>query len=380
MMRDKRVRTSAFFGPIFMIVLLLCLFGFLLGAVGKPENQRIHVVRAENSIVKGLQGAKVNVEFVDSVEAGKQLVREGKARLVLDFGQDFDARLQSGQRTEMRAFFNPDQPTGQIALAVVNELVAKVNRAALETVLAQRQIPIGSTEPLQLVREPVQVGKRQTSEMLIGILPYLIVIWAFFGGMSIVSDMVAGEKEKATLETLLISPVKRSQIALGKFLALSVVCLLSSLSSVVGLVAMAALNLPITKPVFEQGFGLSAVSLGTILLVLIPTVGLFASVMLAVSAYARNVREAQTHLTLVSFLVMMPAIFSQFIGFTDFGASRAVDFVPILNTANTIRQALLGKVDGVGLAITVLISVVLALIAMAISIRLFSREEVLVRV
>jgi sodium transport system permease protein len=192
--------------------------------------------------------------------------------------------------------------------------------------------------------------------------------------------MVAGEKEKNTLETLLISPVRRTDIVLGKFLALGLVSLLSSLSSLVGLVVIAAIKMPGSEVIFKGGSGVTPLSATIIILVMLPLVALFSSILIAVSSYARNPREAQTYLTQVSFVVIIPAMFSQVIGLMDAGSAFWVNFVPILNVANNMRLALLGKPDFTGAAATIGVSLVLAAIALTFTVKLFNREEVLVRV
>src|SRR5688572_33407948 len=106
--------------------------------------------------------------------------------------------------------------------------------------------------------------------MVVSLLPYMIILWAFYGGMGIVGDLVAGEKEKNTLETLLIAPVRRTQIVLGKFYALSVVCLLSSVSSIIGLALYAAMRPPGSAELLKGGLGLNPATIGIVLLVLLP--------------------------------------------------------------------------------------------------------------
>ena len=78
--------------------------------------------------------------------------------------------------------------------------------------------------------------------------------------------------------------------------------------------------------------------------------------------------------------MVLPGIFSQFIGLTDFGTKMWINLVPILNTANNIRNALLGKTEFVPLLITISISTILAAIALTVTVKLFQREQVLVRV
>ena len=194
------------------------------------------------------------------------------------------------------------------------------------------------------------------------------------------ADLVSGEKDKNTLETLLITPVRRNDIVIGKFFSLSAVCFLSSFSCLVGMVIASTLKTPGSKEMFQGGFGVTPAAAGTIVLLLIPLVAFFASILIAISTYAKNPREAQTYLAIVNFIVIMPAIFSQIIGLTDLGNKVWINFVPVLNTANNIRAALLGKTDWTGVGITVVFSAVLAAIAIKVAVWLFNREEVLVRV
>ena len=230
-------------------------------------------------------------------------------------------------------------------------------------------------------REIVPVGTGEgAGEMIVGLLPYLIVIWAFYGGMGIVGDLVAGEKEKNTLETLLITPVRRTQIVLGKFYALSVVCLLSSVSSIVGLGLYAVLRPPGSAELLKGGLGLDPATIGIVLLLLLPMVALFAGLLIAVSSFAKNTREASTHLSVLSFLVIMPAIFIQFLGLTDLGKQLWINFVPILNAGANIRAAFLGKAELLPVVVTVAVSLVIALVALKIAVWLFNREQVLTRV
>jgi len=146
------------------------------------------------------------------------------------------------------------------------------------------------------------------------------------------------------------------------------------------MILASVLKLSGTKEMFQGGFGVTPVAAGTIILVLLPLVAFFASILIAISSYAKNPREAQTYLAIVNFIVIMPAIFSQVIGLTDLGNKLWINCVPVLNTANNIRAALLGKTDWVAVGITVAVSAVLAAIAIKVAVTLFNREQVLVRV
>jgi sodium transport system permease protein len=251
----------------------------------------------------------------------------------------------------------------------------------LATTLERASIPATEAENIKISKHELVVGeKKGASDLLVGLLPYMIVIWAFYGGMGIAGDLVAGEKEKNTLETLLITPVRRTEIVLGKFIALSAVCLMSSLSSLLGLILLAVIKLPGSGEMFKDGLGVTPLSILLIVVLILPLVALFASLLLGISSYAKNSREAQTYLAQLSFVVVMPAVFSQFIGFTDLGTKLWINAVPVLSTANNIRLALLGKPDMAGIAVSVLVSLVLAAFALRWTVKMFNREQVLVRI
>ena len=383
MMRDKRVFTSAIVGPIFLIVVMLVLFGFLQDSLSKPKTQTVDVVSSakEDPTIQTLTKAKgIKVAWVSSRKEGEQMIRDGKAKLLLDVDGTPNWSAGSEHPVAVLAFFNPEEPLSGIPMQIVQEIIGADNTAKLGAILEAHGVPREMAEPNRLVKKPLKVSEGLGSAMIVGMIPYLIVIWAFYGGFSVVTELVTGEKEKSTLETLLITPVSRTQIAFGKYWALCCVCLTSSLMSLLGLIVVGLLHLPITKSLFPNGVAVSVPMLIAVATVLLPLVALFASVLLSISTFARNTREAQTHLTLVSFIVLMPAIFSQFIGFTDFAHAKWIPFVPILNSAACIKDALMGKTDFAALAATVGVSVVLAAAGIRWAVWMFNREQVLTRV
>jgi sodium transport system permease protein len=377
MLRDKRTRGVALFGPIFLMVFFVCGFGTIIGGVMKPQAQTIHYVGGSDPLLAALTLEGVKLSELKSVGEAERLIRTEKARLVIEIGS---ISKDPGVPQTIRAFYDPKQQKALIALALVRKEVAKLSSERLKRFLTSSKLPASASEPIQINEKAVTVGEAGAGEFIVGMLPYLIVIWAFYGGFALATDLVAGEKEKNTLETLLITPVTRTQIVLGKFFSLSLLCLVSALASVLGLVLVAVLKLPGSDFMLKDGLGITPVAAIVTLVVLIPTVAMFASLLLAFSTYAKNSREAQSYISLASFVVVIPAAFSQLIGLTDAANQSWVNFVPVLNTANNIRNALLGKPDWVGTMITVAVSGAIAVVLLAAVIQLFNREQVLTRV
>lgn len=382
MLRDRRVTTSAIFGPVFLVFFFVMIFGVIDKAVKEPKKIKVHYVKPENNIafLDGLKRSSLELIEVKDRQTGEQMVKDGKAKVVLDFEPGFDAKFATQGEASVKAVFDDKTATSQIALAQISKIFGALGKAKLETTLAEKGLSKGLVEPIKIIEEPIKRAEEGVSSPLLSLLPYLIVIWAFYGGFSVASDLVAGEKERTTLETLLITPVQRKQIVLGKFFALSSVCFTSSMTTICALLLIGFLNLPATRIMFPHGLSISPLALLSMIGVLIPLVLLFAGILIAISAFARNSREAQTYLTLASFIVIIPAVFSQFIGFTEFGNSTWIGAVPVLNASVCMRDALMGGLDPARVGLTIGTSVILALIGMRVAIKLFEREQVLARI
>jgi sodium transport system permease protein len=377
MLRDKRVRSGAFFTPAIMIILILMLMGTLVSTLSKKSNVKFHAVNVEHPLAQALKKGEFTITPVESESAGEELIKSGKANLVLVFPE----KDTPGEPIVVRALLDKNEERANVSLSILTKAFQVSGKEALKKVLEQAGIPGKMAEPIQLQEVPLQVGtEKNANAFLISILPYVIVIWAFYGVMGVVSDMVAGEKEKQTLETLLISPVARTEIVLGKFFALAQISLASSASALAGVVILYLSKNSVTAEIFKDGLGLSVTSTLVVLLTLIPAAAMFSAVMLAISTYAKNMRESQTYLTVASMLVLIPAMMTQVIGYLDVTNNLAIYAVPVLNSAAIIRAALLGKLSAAPVAVCIVVNLILAAIGLMIAIRLFKREQVLVRV
>jgi len=381
MFRDKRVITGAFLGPVILIIFLLTLFGFLDKAVKEPSIGKIGVVQGgeKSPLIQALSlGLKAEVDVVPTLQEGRQRLRQSQVKILFHVvPRKIEGAAQEGQ--EMTAYFDRNEQVALIAAQAAQAAVQKQNSVMVQQSLQGAGLSPDLSEPVMFRIENESASRGLGASTIVSLLPYLIIIWAFYGGFSIVSDLVAGEKERGTLETLLISPIRRIEIVWGKFIALSIVCLLSSLSSLVGVLIVGILPIGLAKTLFPDGIQMGIGPILAITATLVPLVAFFSGLLLAISAFAKNMRECQTYLTLVSFLVLIPAIFSQFIGFTDLGKATWVQFAPILNSSVVIRDALLNKLNGQALLICMAVNILLALVMLRIVVRMFHREEILVR-
>jgi sodium transport system permease protein len=374
--RDKRVRNAATIMPLFVVALMMSLFGFMGNVVNKDAKRKVHVVTSTSPLLAKLRQSK-NLEIVEipSEEAGVKLIQEGKARLVAVLNPPKNGQEQITLR------FDPKEDGAQIAKGAFQAAFAQEIKARLVSTLASAGLDPAKLSPIAFDEKPVQVGEGTgAGGLLVGFLPYLLVLFTFTGGVALAADLVAGEKERSTLETLLIAPVRRTEVVLGKFLALATVCIVAAISGLIGFALSAAMKTPGSELVFKSGLGLTPGGAALTFLILLPLAATFAGVLIAVSSYARNSREAQTYLGMLNLVVMIPAVFSQIIGLTDMASAPWLPFVPILGAAAGIRSILLGKATAIAILGPFGVGVVLATVSILAAIRLFHRENVLLRI
>ena len=201
--------------------------------------------------------------------------------------------------------------------------------------------------------------------VLMGMTSVFVLVSAFTGGMNVAMDILAGERERRSLLPLLMNPVSRSSVVVGKWLAISL---------------FAALGVMITLGAFAVAFGTAGVRLPLFsardlfywgVLGLLPLAGLAAALQLTISTFCRTAKEAQTYLSLLIFVPMGIAIFQVFLASPK--PSPWIFFVPIVG-----QQALLSAGQQLPF---VILSLILATawctaIALRFSASLLRRDEI----
>jgi sodium transport system permease protein len=199
-------------------------------------------------------------------------------------------------------------------------------------------------------------------------------------------DATAGEKEKGTLEALLMAPVPLWHLALGKTLATVAMALLSGISGLVGLASGRALAAEFGGRLFtETGqtleLGGQLILDGTSFLALFLSAFLLAlfmgAVMVSLGLFARSFKEAQSYMAPLQLLVLLPLIFLQFRGFFELQTWHHL--VPLFNVALLMDALLKGSASPLQAGLTWGSTLVYAGLALLVAVRVFSREEVVFR-
>jgi sodium transport system permease protein len=373
MLRDRRVVIGGFVMPALMIIMFIGLMGWLEESLTSSAELKMVVYGSEdNPIVSQLRDSeRTTLTIANSEEELTEHIASGQAHLGLII------ESLGGPKFSIKTVFDSRETLSSVAASGLRKAVAEANTEAVRTILETQGNDPGLAEPIVMETEDIAEESGASGGALAGLLPYLIVIWAFYGGFGTATDIGAGEKERGTLETLLTAPAKRKQIVFGKYLALAVACTISAGASLVGLWIATALG--IGGATFAGGLAVTPMAVVLMIAILIPLVLMFSAALLTVSFFAKSVREAQTYLTVASFLVIMPAVMSQFVGLTGADEAAWVVWTPVLNSAVGLTSALKGQPSVMTITAAIVTSGVLAWIFFAAAAALFKREQILNR-
>lgn len=234
------------------------------------------------------------------------------------------------------------------------------------------------TPPLQVTVENTASGSSLGRLILSRLLPYFVVLAILTGAMGLGAEITAGEKERGTIATLLVSQLSRTQIVLGKFLTVLAISLVSSLLSAVGLLIGIRFfgGGLVPGSGAESGFSLSLPAFGWILVVLVPLAVIIAALVIIVGSYARTQKEASTYLLPIYMVIVLVGLVSM-TGGMSFQGLRFL--IPIANALYALQEIILSGLHVSHLLYTLAANVVCGGLLIAASIRLFKREAVLFR-
>ena len=212
----------------------------------------------------------------------------------------------------------------------------------------------------------------KSASIMTMMLPFLLIIFLFSGCMAISVESIAGEKERGTIATLLVTPIKRSELAIGKIVALSITALVSATSSFIGVI----LSLP---KLMGDGANISVNIYGpleyiSIFAVIITTVLAFTVILSIFSSFSKSVKEATTYATPVMIVVMIIGITSMLGGAQT---NTLLYLLPIYNSTQCMAGIFGLSFNGIQFLITILSNLAFVGIGVFILTRLFNSEKIM---
>jgi len=306
-LRDRRTLTSAFLtGPLLTPLLFLMLISYTVNRA---------LDKAEQPLKVPVIGAEYAPNLIDALKAGgivpqaplanpEQAVRNQDADVVVRLSADYPKAWRKGEPVQVEVLFDSSRSDTDASVNRVSKLIENYARQQGALRLVARGLSPGTAWPVAVARRD-QATAQSRAVLMFNMLPYLFVLTIFIGGMYLAIDLTAGERERQSLEPLFANPVPRWKVLLGKLAAIAA---FSTASLLISLVAFGVIGrfIPTEKLGMEVNLGWEFAS--HVLLLQLPLVALLAALQSMVAAFAKSYREAQTYLSLLMMVPILPSV------------------------------------------------------------------------
>ena len=382
--RDRRTLILTVFFPLIFYPLILS----VMGRFNEVERVRLESLTPSVILVEQSEDATFHDELgrstgflwfgESSVESGLEALQNKEGNILMVVTKESGGE---GIGLDVTLYYDQSDQYAYVA----SEQVRGFLESYLERVVNDKLIQLGMLEEVQAATPPLSIqtvdvatGESIGRMILSRLLPYFMVLAILTGAMGLGAEITAGEKERSTIATLLVSQLSRTEIVLGKFLTVLTASLVSSLLSAVGLLIGVRFFGGGLAPMGSSSavFSLDLAAFGWMLVVLVPLAVILAALVVIVGSYARSQKEASTFLMPIYMIIVLVGMVSMTGGVTFEGLRY---LIPVANALYALQAIILGDASFQNLLYTLIANVASGGLLIAAAVQLFKREAVLFR-
>ncbi|MFA5070576.1 MAG: ABC transporter permease [Patescibacteria group bacterium] len=380
--RDRRTLMVSIVMPIVFMPLMMIGSMKIAQEQIKSAEKQVAVVAIENqekapSLVNFLQ-AQDKVEIKTGGGDLKGKLNTGEIQVIVTPPADFEEKIKAGIPVEIAVMQKSTETKSTTAFSKISSLLVVFNQALASQKLVEARLDPSLLQSITVKPEDLASEKEKGGFFLGLLLPMFIVLFTFIGGMYIAIDISAGEKERKTLEALLLTPLSRIKIVTGKFLAVAT----ASITSVVLSIGSMYAAFKIWPPNFGESVGAFEFSISPSTVFLMLGIGIilsimFAGLLLAVAIFAKSYKEAQNYVMPFYIATVLPvALLGSYPGFKPI---TAYYFIPVVNAVLLFKENLMGVYDSMHIVATLGSLLVFAVLSVVIATKIYSKESILFR-
>ena len=390
-LRDRRTLISMIVIPVLLMPVIFFVGGTVMSKVvrkAKDEATSLVILGAADSpgVVAALKADR-KFRVIETQADYKTLISEKKIRLAVEIPAGFEAALKSGTASTVTLYHYEGEMKSGMGVGEADRFFRNLREKTVEARLSDRGLSADLVKPFDIRRQNVAPPEKVGGNIIGGLVPYMIIILCFTGAMYPAIDLTAGEKERGTMETLLCSPVHRVNIVLGKFLMV----MTASIATIALTLASTAASIIIGGSMLAGGGGPAAKAAGGgggfipvidpagilgVFAMIAPVALFFAAILLTISLAAKSYKEAQSYVSPLIIVVIMPAMMGMLPG-VELTAKTAL--IPILNVCLACKEMLSGIWHWNYLALIFGSTGVYAAGAVFLCVKMFNREDVMFR-
>ena len=356
--RDRRALMALLLFPVIGPFVIYFMFNTIVDIAEEAKDLTLPIVGAEHApdLVDFLEQSGIKLTPIENGYATSSEARNSNsyiypARLLADIREkienrtydfvllippDFSTRLGESKTVNLELFHESSRATAQAKMGRVQQTISAWHQETASLRLMARGISPTIARPVSI--EKIDVASPQArAQRILGMIPFFIIVAAFVCGMGIAVDATAGERERKSLEPLLVNPIQRTSIVVGKWMA-------AATFSGLGLLLVMVLNLLALNQVpLEQlglSFSISATEIIGIVMITLPLAFFATALQLFVGIFAKSFKDAQAYLSVISMLPMAPLFFNIF---NTVDRELWMSLVPMLGQHMLLADVVAGK-------------------------------------
>ncbi len=388
--RDKKTVITSIAIPMVIIPLLNILVGGGMQDFQKGINENVTIALTENSdneATRKLVSERIikdyeNIRLVenDGTNAAES-VQSGAVRVVMEFEEGYAEKLKDGKPFRISLLYDKSKTKSEVGLEILTSAIDSFNNSVVNERFTALGLDKELLEPTIIENKNVADEKQAGNNTIVMmILPLMLGMLVVVGGIPAATDLVAGEKERNTFEPLLSTKPDRGSLLMGKYLTVTLFSMVSVIAIVAGMVIGYLINPnSLTMGTSNQISSFSIEPLAAFLSIVIAVaLGMtFSGIQIALSTYAKSFKEAQTYMSFLIFIAIIPGYATMFMQPADI--SLYMYAVPVLNTIAAFKMVLGGMIDYSGLLLALVTSAVYVVLTLWLAAHLFNKEKVLFR-
>lgn len=383
--RDRRTLVSSLLVPLLLFPLLTAGLGAAISVLMGQANEEVYKVMLlggsdSPQIVDDLRKLKT-IEIVSPAENWKDQIVDKQIRAAVEIPKGFQDDLSSQQPATLKIYNYEGDLKSSLATDRIKERLDSYRDGLVKESLSARNISVATLKPFLVEKQNVAPKEKVGGAAFGGVIGYMVILLCMTGCMYPAMDLTAGEKERGTMETILSSPISRTHLVLGKFFLVLTTSLVTAALSVMSMgVSFWVLE---RLHAFDKAGSDAAqlqLSIGikqvlSVFIMVLPLAVLFSAAVMTVSLFAKSYKEAQSYITPLMFIVIIPAVCAMLP--IDLNAKLAL--VPILNASLLCKELVVNTYHWNYIAIIFFSTCVYAAAALFIAVKMFQREDVLFR-
>ena len=370
-LRDRKTIVLSIMIPIVMILAMTLVYEYILLS---PDGQQTYRVAVSSELDEESYTFISKMHKIEAVrsEDPEQSVRDGEAVAGLWAESKFIEKIKSGVASEVKVIADRSSMKGSLAM---EELERQLN-AYQETVAAERLAASGidpqTIKPLTFTSLEIIDKDGGSLQMTAMLLPLLIIMSVMIGGQSSAVELFAGEKERKTMEALLMTPVNRGILVLAKWLTISTLGFISGIFAVVGFVILVSTMTERLKEALDFGSNIWSLIASALLCILLFSL-LVSAIQIIFSLIAKNFKEAQSYYGPVMFIAMVPYFLLIGVGVNELSTIHFL--IPVMNTFAILKELVYGIYSFENLLMTLLSTSALVAVMYAIAAVMFKKDK-----